>query len=78
MLYIQLLNKSETFEKFRSHLHISDEPSPQDKRENLVDVSSNAGIIFGPKSIKMEAMANIFWLISLIGDVPIISTYSMK
>ena len=32
-------------------------------RENLVDVSSTVKIIFVPKSIKMEATANIFWQI---------------
>ena len=28
----------------------------------MVDVSSNEGFIFVPKSMKMEATANIFWL----------------
>ena len=49
MLYTHLLKTSEIFEKFRSHPNISDEPSPQDKKENLMNVSSAGGIKFKRK-----------------------------
>ena len=57
---------------------LQNEPSPQDNRENLVDVSSTGGSIVMPKSNKMEAVVNTFWLISLIGKVPNLSSYLMK
>ena len=57
-----MLNTSETFKKFQFYLHILDEPSPQDERENVVNMSSTGGFICAPKSMKLEATANIIWL----------------
>ena len=76
-LYTQLRNTSETFEKFLSHLHISDELSTQDK-ERIWCMCPPLVVLFVPKSIKMEATANIFWLILMTGKVPILYTYSTK